>query len=130
MLEPRMEDATEIAKKKHLARQKRYYERNAEAIRERKRQAYDAAKSSEYYEKNRETIRERQRELYLTHKKSGQRLRLSELISIASPAFQEILRKVGEAVEEGIMTDEEIGGLEKAVLLSRNYVASDSKVDE
>jgi len=132
MLE-QMEDASEIAKKKHLARQKRYYERNAEAIRERKRETYDAAKSSEYYAEHRDEIRERQRNNYMQQKKAANIERLNGLLAICPPEIHMVIEKMIEGVQEEVVRESDVIGIEKAVLLcvmSRNNVASDSKSDE
>jgi hypothetical protein len=129
--------AAKTAKAKHILRQKNYYQRNADAIKQRKRDNYDAAKSAEYYNSKREHIRERQKDLYLTHKKTGQQMRLSELLNISDPQYHPLIQTLISAVNENAFNDNEIMGIEKAILLSRNYDeshsnngASDSKVDE
>lgn len=129
--------AAKTAKAKHIVRQKNYYQRNADAIKQRKKDSYDAVKSADYYNSKREHIRERQKDLYLTHKKTGQRVRLSELLDIANPQFQPLIQTLISAVDECAFNDNEITGIEKAILLSRNYSdrgsnngASDSKDDE
>jgi len=130
-----MEDAATIARNKAMARQRRYYEKNAEVIRERKKQRYDPEKAAEYYAENREAIRSKQRELYLVHKKTNQRTRLSDLLPIASPHLQKVIEQLITAVDAGLMHDEEISGIEKAVLVESsiskgNNTASDSKSPE
>lgn len=130
-----MEDATTIARKKAVARQQRYYQRKGEDIRARKRESYDATKAAQYYSDNRSTIRERQRTNYIALKTANQRTRLQQLLPIASLHFQTILQSLITAVDAGLMNDEEITGIEKAVLVENTNkkgekMASDSKEDE
>jgi hypothetical protein len=117
-----MEDATSISKKKHSLRQRKYYEKNAERIREKRREAYSADAASEYYQANRTSIRQRQRELYLQKQRENQKTRLTNLLTFAPPELLQTVNQFIAALSENIIKDSDVLALEKAVLLAGNKI--------
>lgn len=117
-----MEDASTISKKKHSLRQRKYYEKNAERIREKRRETYNAEAASNYYQTNRSTIRTRQRQLYLEKQRANQETRLTNLLTIAPPELLQTVKQFIAALSENIIKDSDVLALEKAVLLAGNKI--------
>jgi hypothetical protein len=117
-----METSQTASKKKHSLRQKRYYEKNAERIREKRREAYDADVAAQYYQENRQQIRQKQKELYMQKRQENQQERLTALLSSAPADLLPTVKKFLSALKENIIKDSDVLALEKAVLLAGNKV--------
>ena len=122
-------------KRRFLAkeRQRRYYERNSDLIKERRKERYDPEIQAQHYQEHRDAIRMRQRNNYIQQKKAANIERLNGLLTICPAHLQVIIEKMIEGVREEVVRESDVIGIEKAVLMCAmrsNNEASDSKVDE
>jgi hypothetical protein len=123
----------ERRKESQRSRQRRYYERNAAAIQERRKERYDPEQQATYYQENRDRIRSRHKEAYRIQRQILNTRRLIELLELCPDDLKNTIQKMIGGVSEGVINDRDVLAMEKAVILTmvgRNNGASDSKVDE